>query len=244
MADTVIRLRNVKKIYRMGGESIKAVNNISLDFFRGEICCLLGTSGSGKSTLLNLISGLEKPTKGEIIMEKKHVERMNEDQLAKFRQQYIGFVFQSYNLLGTLTALENVMLPLVFHQVSKKERMERAMEMLRAVGLEERANHKPSELSGGQQQRVSIARAFVNNPQVVFADEPTGNLDTKTTYQMMDLMVGLAEKYKQTMIIVTHDLEISVYADRIIHLMDGRVDRVDQNKHKIRSSAELVQENQ
>ena len=239
MAEPIISLRQVKKIYRMGDEAIRAVNNVTLDFYRGEICCLLGTSGSGKSTLLNLISGLEKPTKGEIIMEKKHVERMNEDQLARFRQRYIGFVFQNYNLLGTLTALENVMLPLVFHRVAPKERVERAMEMLRAVGLEDRANHKPAELSGGQQQRVSIARAFVNNPQVVFADEPTGNLDTTTTYQMMDLMVGLAKKHHQTMIIVTHDLEISVYADRIIHLMDGKVDEIRQNDHKITNSKQL-----
>ena len=240
--EEIIKLKNVRKIYRMGDEKIAAVNNISLNFKKGEICCLLGTSGSGKSTLLNLISGLEKPTKGEIIIHNKHVERMNEDQLARFRQEYIGFVFQSYNLLGTLTALENVTLPLIFNKVPKKERKERALEMLTAVGLEDRANHKPSELSGGQQQRVSIARAFVNNPQVVFADEPTGNLDTKTTYLMMDLMMRLAEKNKQTMVIVTHDLEISVYADRIIHLMDGRVDSVKDNKNKITSSEELIKD--
>lgn len=242
MPEEIIKLKNVRKIYRMGDEKIAAVNNISLNFTKGEICCLLGTSGSGKSTLLNLISGLEKPTKGEIIIHSKHVERMNEDQLAKFRQKYIGFVFQSYNLLGTLTALENVTLPLIFNKVPKKERKERALEMLKAVGLEDRANHKPSELSGGQQQRVSIARAFVNNPQVVFADEPTGNLDTKTTYLMMDLMMRLAEKNKQTMVIVTHDLEISVYADRIIHLMDGRVDSIKENKNKITSSEQLIQD--
>ena len=158
------------------------------------------------------------------------MERMNEDQLAHFRQQYIGFVFQSYNLLPTLTALENVTLPLIFRNVPVQERNERAMEMLRAVGLESRANHKPSEMSGGQQQRVSIARAFINKPQVVFADEPTGNLDTKTTYEMMDLITGLAKENHQTLVIVTHDLELSEYADRIVVMMDGKIERIEERK--------------
>ncbi len=230
MAEKVIQIKNVKKVYRMGKEKIAAINNISLDISYGEICCLLGKSGSGKSTLLNLIAGLEKPTKGSIIFNRCHMERMNEDQLAKFRQQYVGFVFQSYNLLSTLTALENVTLPLIFRKVPPAERNKRAKEMLDAVGLSERANHKPSEMSGGQQQRVSIARAFINSPQVVFADEPTGNLDTKTTYEMMDLITGLAQKNKQTLVIVTHDLEISEYADRIIHLSDGKIEKIEQNK--------------
>ena len=232
MTEQVIKIKNVKKVYRMGKEKIAAINNVSLDISYGEICCLLGKSGSGKSTLLNLIAGLEKPTKGSIIFNKCHMERMNEDQLAKFRQQYVGFVFQSYNLLSTLTALENVTLPLIFRKVPPAERNKRAKEMLHAVGLSERANHKPSEMSGGQQQRVSIARAFINSPQVVFADEPTGNLDTKTTYEMMYLITGLAQKNKQTLVIVTHDLEISEYADRIIHLSDGKIEKIEQNQNK------------
>ena len=240
MSEDIIKLKNLKKIYRMGDEKIAAVNNISLNFEKGSVTCLLGKSGSGKSTLLNLISGLEKPTKGEIIIHGLHVERMNETQLAKFRQKYIGFVFQSYNLLGNLPALENVTLPLIFKRVGVKERKERAMEMLKAVGLEERASHKPSQLSGGQQQRVSIARAFVNNPEIVFADEPTGNLDTKTTYQMMDLMMGLCGKNKQTLIIVTHDMEISAYAQRIIHISDGKVEKIDVNDNIIKHSQELT----
>ena len=234
MAEQVIKIINVKKIYLMGNEKIHAINNISLDISYGEICCLLGKSGSGKSTLLNLIAGLEKPTKGNIIFNKCHMERMNEDQLAKFRQQYVGFVFQSYNLLSTLTALENVTLPLIFRKVPAAERNKRAMKMLEAVGLSERANHKPSEMSGGQQQRVSIARAFINSPQVVFADEPTGNLDTKTTYEMMDLITSLAQKNRQTLVIVTHDLEISEYADRIIHLSDGKIEKIEQNQNRKR----------
>ena len=212
----------------MGDEKIAAVNDVSLDFERGEISCLLGKSGSGKSTLLNLISGLEKPTKGEIIILGKHIERMDENQLASFRQKNIGFVFQSYNLLSTLTALENVMLPMVFVKTPLKERKLRAMEMLKKVGLENRANHKPNQLSGGQQQRVSIARAFINNPPIIFADEPTGNLDTKTTYEMMDLMTDMAKKNNQTLIIVTHDLEISEYAQRKIYIADGRVEKSEE----------------
>ncbi len=228
MGEKVIKLRHLKKIYRMGDEKIAAVNDVSLDFERGEISCLLGKSGSGKSTLLNLISGLEKPTKGEIIILGKHIERMNENQLASFRQKNIGFVFQSYNLLSTLTALENVMLPMVFVKTPLKERKLRAMAMLKKVGLENRANHKPNQLSGGQQQRVSIARAFINNPPIIFADEPTGNLDTKTTYEMMDLMTDMAKKNNQTLIIVTHDLEISEYAQRKIYIADGRVEKSEE----------------
>lgn len=228
MGKSVIIIKDVTKVYQMGKESIRAVNGISLRIRQGEVCCLLGKSGSGKSTLLNLIAGLEKPTSGQIIFNKKHIERMNEDQLADFRQKYVGFVFQSYNLLPTLTALENVTLPLIFKGVPVKERNERAMEMLKAVGLEERAHHKPSEMSGGQQQRVSIARAFINQPQVVFADEPTGNLDTKTTYEMMDLITGLAKEYHQTLVIVTHDLELSEYADRIVMLMDGKIEKIEE----------------
>lgn len=230
MGKSIIRIKDVKKLYRMGAETIAAVNGLSLSIRQGEVCCLLGKSGSGKSTLLNLIAGLEKPTSGQIIFNKKHIERMNEDQLAEFRQKYVGFVFQSYNLLPTLTALENVTLPLIFRGVPVQERNARAMEMLKAVGLEGRANHKPNEMSGGQQQRVSIARAFINSPQVVFADEPTGNLDTKTTYEMMDLITGLAKKNNQTLVIVTHDMELSEYADRLVVLMDGKIERIEEKQ--------------
>ena len=228
MEDIIIRIRDVKKIYQMGNEAIRAVDGVSLNIHQGEVCCLLGKSGSGKSTLLNLMAGLEKPTEGRIIFHKKHMERMDEDQLANFRREYVGFVFQSYNLLPTLTALENVALPLIFRGVSVKERNEKAMEMLEAVGLGNRAGHKPFEMSGGQQQRVSIARAFVNEPPVIFADEPTGNLDTKTTYEMMDLITGMAKKNNQTLIIVTHDLELAEYADRVVVLQDGKIERIEK----------------
>ena len=239
MEENIIRIRDVKKIYQMGTESIRAIDGVSLNIRQGEVCCLFGKSGSGKSTLLNLIAGLEKPTEGKILFHKKHIERMDEDQLANFRRQNVGFVFQSYNLLPTLTALENVTLPLIFKGVPVKERNERAMEMLKAVGLEERAKHKPFEMSGGQQQRVSIARAFVNEPPVVFADEPTGNLDTKTTYEMMDLITGMAKKNNQTLVIVTHDLELAEYADRIVVLQDGKIEKIQK---KLRGKGESVYE--
>ena len=212
----------------MGEERIIALDNISLDFFKGKVYCLLGTSGSGKSTLLNLIAGLEKPSSGSIFFKGKALEQLNETQLALYRQRYVGFVFQSYNLLPALTALENVTLPLIFRKASKKLRMQKAAEMLSAVGLSDRWRHKPNELSGGQQQRVSIARAFVNNPEVIFADEPTGNLDTKTTLEMMDLITGIARKYNQTLIIVTHDLEIATYCDQIIRLKDGIIESIEE----------------
>ena len=210
----------------MGDEKIIALDDVSLNFEKGKIYCLLGTSGSGKSTLLNMLAGLEKPTKGSIKFNNVQLEKLNEKKLAQFRQKYIGFVFQSYNLIPTLNALENVTLPLIFRKVPKHIRNKKAKLMLNAVGLSNRWKHKPSEMSGGQQQRVSIARAFVNNPQVVFADEPTGNLDTKTTYEMMDLITGIARENNLTLIIVTHDLEIACYADQVISIRDGNVDSI------------------
>ena len=214
----------------MGDEKVVALDDVSLIFEKGKVYCLFGTSGSGKSTLLNLLAGLEKPTKGSIIFRGKPLEQLSETQLALYRQRYIGFVFQSYNLLPTLSAIENVTLPLIFRKVPKRERLKTAKEMLKAVGLANRARHKPSELSGGQQQRVSMARAFVNNPQVVFADEPTGNLDTKTTYEMMDLITGLAKKNNQTLIIVSHDTEIAKYASQIIKIRDGNIESIEEVK--------------
>lgn len=226
-----IEIKGVRKVYRMGDEKVIALDNVSFTIEQGEFCCLLGTSGSGKSTLLNLMAGLEKPTKGEIKIKDRHVEKMSEKQLAVFRRNHVGFVFQSYNLLPTLTALENVSLPLIFMGISKAAREKKAVEMLKAVGLEKRLKHKPGQMSGGQQQRVSIARAFIAKPEIVFADEPTGNLDTKTTREVMDLITTMARKNKQTLIIVTHDVEIAEYADKIIHVRDGNIDKIDIVKH-------------
>jgi putative ABC transport system ATP-binding protein len=230
--DSHVVLTNVRKVYRMGEEKIIALNNISFSIAKGEFCCLLGTSGSGKSTLLNLMAGLEKPTRGDIQIKSFHLEKMNEKQLAKFRQQNVGFVFQSYNLLPTLTALENVSLPLTFKKIPKHIRDKKAKEMLEAVGLKERMKHKPNQMSGGQQQRVSIARAFIGSPEIVFADEPTGNLDTKTTKEVMDLITTMARKNNQTLIIVTHDMEIAQYADKIIHITDGDIDQIIERESR------------
>lgn len=220
---SIIRCENLRKIYRIGDEKVVALNNINLDILQGQICCIVGTSGSGKSTLLNQLAGLEKPTKGCVYIGKTNISTLNENQLATFRQRYLGFVFQSYNLLPTMTAMENVALPLEFKGYPKSKRNKIAMKMLENVGLKKRARHKPTEMSGGQQQRVGIARAFVSNPKVIFADEPTGNLDTKTTIDVMQTMVGFARKYNETLIIVTHDPELADYADRVITLIDGNI---------------------
>ena len=223
---SLIELKGVRKVYRVGNEKVVALQNIDLTIQKGEICCLLGTSGSGKSTLLNLLAGLEKPSRGEIIIKDIHIEKLNEQRLVLFRQKYIGFVFQSYNLLPGLTALENVGLPLTFKGIPRKLRDKKAQQMLKAVGLTSHNNRKPSQMSGGQQQRVGIARAFVGNPQIIFADEPTGNLDSKTTIDVMNLITEMARKNSQTLIIVTHDISIAKYADKVIHILDGNIEKV------------------
>ena len=228
--ERVIEIRGVRKIYRMGQEKIYAVDDVSFEILRGEFCCLLGTSGSGKSTLLNLMAGIEKATRGEIIIKGQNIRRMSENGLARFRQKYLGFVFQSYNLMGSMNALENVEFPLVFKRIRPKKRREMATRMLKQVGLGSRLNHKPKEMSGGQQQRVGIARAFVANPEIVFADEPTGNLDTKTAMEVMDLIHGLARRNRQTIVMVTHDPRLAEYADKIIHILDGKIQSVEVKK--------------
>ncbi|MEG0978653.1 MAG: ABC transporter ATP-binding protein [Oscillospiraceae bacterium] len=220
----LIEITNLRKVYKIGEEKIVALDDINLSIAKGEICCILGTSGSGKSTLLNMIAGLEKPSRGNILIGKNNIAKMDEKQLVKFRQKHIGFVFQSYNLLNMFTAVENVASPLVFRGIDKNVRLARSKKMLNDVGLADRINHKPNEMSGGQQQRVGIARAFVTNPTLVFADEPTGNLDSKTTQEVMELIVTLARENNLTVIIVTHDPNIAIYADRIVHIIDGNID--------------------
>lgn len=228
----IIEVKNVRKIYRMGAEKIYAVDDVSFDIYEGEFCCLLGTSGSGKSTLLNLMAGIEKLSSGEILMKNTPIHKMNETKLARFRQKYLGFVFQSYNLIGTMTALENVELPLVFKRVPRKKRHNMAKEMLIKVGLKNRLHHKPKEMSGGQQQRVGIARAFVARPSIVFADEPTGNLDTRTTMEVMELIRQIAKDNNQTIVMVTHDRRLAEFADRIIHILDGKVQNIEVREEK------------
>ena len=237
--DPLIRIRNLYRVYHMGEEKVYALRGINLDIQKEEILCLLGTSGSGKSTLLNMMAGLDRPSKGEIIINNKiHMEKLSEEKLTKFRQLNVGFVFQSYNLIPTLTATENVSLGLIFKGVKKQEREEKARAILERVGLGNRLDHKPSEMSGGQQQRVSIARAFVDAPPILFADEPTGNLDTNTSVEIMEMMCDLAKEHKQTLIIVTHDLETAVYANRIVELRDGKIVR-DETQQIIEKAREL-----
>ncbi len=231
----MIEVKNLTKIYKMGDEKIVAVDNVSFDVPEGEFCCLIGTSGSGKSTILNLLAGIEKATSGEILLRGKNITKMSESKLAYFRQSSLGFVFQSYNLIGTMTALENVELPLVFKRTKRKMRQRLAKEMLIKVGLEKRMRHKPSEMSGGQQQRVGIARAFVAKPKIIFADEPTGNLDTKTTVEVMALIQQMAKENHQTIVMVTHDPSLTGYADRVIRISDGRIVETKINNQETES---------
>lgn len=217
----IIYVKNVRKVYRMGDEEVVALKRINLRIYKGEVCCIFGTSGSGKSTLLNQLAGMEKPTKGQVFIRGKKISDMNEEELAAFRQEHMSFIFQSYNLLPSMTAVENVAMPLMFKGMDRKKREAMAEEMLKRVGLSHRLHHYPSQMSGGQQQRAGIARAFVSRPEVVFADEPTGNLDTKTTAEIMDMVMGFARRFNQTIILVTHDPGMSRYADRIVTLVDG-----------------------
>lgn len=219
----IVQVRHLSKIYKMGEESVTALDDVSLDISKGEVCCIFGPSGSGKSTLLNQLAGLEKPSRGAVKIAGHIVSKMDENQLAGFRQKYTGFIFQSYNLLNSLNALENTALPLEFAGVEESIRNKKALSMLKRVGLAKRKKHYPSQMSGGQQQRVGIARAFVNKPEVVFADEPTGNLDSKSSKEIMEMMVLFAREYNQTIIVVSHDQDMAKYADHIITLKDGKI---------------------
>lgn len=223
-----IRLRDIKKIYKMGGQELAALNGINLDIKRGEFAALMGPSGSGKSTLMNILGCLDRPTVGSYELEGKEVAHLSDDELAVMRNKHIGFVFQNFNLLSRISSLENVALPLVYAGVGASERRKRAQEVLEAVGLEDRAGHLPNELSGGQRQRVAIARALVNNPEIIMADEPTGNLDTKSTKEIMEIFQEMHGRGK-TIILVTHEPEIAVCANRQLLVRDGVITR-DEGK--------------
>lgn len=220
---SIIKVQNLRKVYRVGKEKVVALDDICLEIGEGEMCCIVGASGSGKSTLLNQLAGLEKPTKGRVLIGKHDISAMTEDELADFRQQHLGFIFQSYNLLPSMTAAENVALPLMFKGMGKKQREKLARKELKKMGLLSRANHKPTEMSGGQQQRVGIARAFVAKPKVIFADEPTGNLDSMTSRQVLYSMLEMAKSYGITFVMVTHEKELAYCGDRIVTIKDGRV---------------------
>lgn len=219
----IIHLENIRKSYYLGKNELQVLKGISLDIYKNEYVALMGPSGSGKSTLMNLLGCLDTASGGKYILNGKDVSRMPDNDLAEVRNKEIGFVFQQFNLLPRLTAAENVALPLVYSGVGKKERTERAMEVLKTVKLDDRSHHKPNELSGGQAQRVAIARALINNPSIILADEPTGNLDSKTSYEIMDIM-GKIHTSGNTVILVTHEEDISMYAHRIIRLRDGVIE--------------------
>jgi len=220
----IVETQDLTKVYRMGKVDIRALNDVNLEVFRGDMICLYGPSGSGKSTLLNLIGGLDRPTSGRVVVDGVDLTGLGSNGLAEFRLRKVGFIFQQYNLVPTLTALENVELPMVFSKVPKSKRRQRAVEMLASVKMDNRLNHKPDELSGGQQQRVAIARALVNQPSIVLADEPTGAIDTATIHMLMDIIREL-NKRGQTFIIVTHDLLVAQACKRSIILRDGTIER-------------------
>ena len=228
--ETVINLDKIVKNYYIGSIVVEALRSVDIDIKTNEYVAIMGPSGSGKSTLMNLVGALDTPTSGSYVLNGTDVSKMDDDRLAEIRNQEIGFIFQTFNLLPRYTALENVMLPLVYAGIGKSERVEMATKTLTEVGLADRMDHKPNELSGGQRQRVAVARALVNNPSIILADEPTGNLDSKTSIDIMKLFGEIHNK-GNTIILVTHEEDIARYAHRIIRLIDGMIDRIEINEN-------------
>jgi putative ABC transport system ATP-binding protein len=237
----IIETKDIQKIYRMGMEEVKALKSVSISVNKGEYVAFMGPSGSGKSTLMNIIGCLDTPTAGNYILNEKDVSDMTENELAEIRNKEIGFVFQTFNLLPRASCLDNVALPLIYAGYGKEERSEKAFETLKSVGLGDRVHHKPNELSGGQRQRVAIARALVNDPSIILADEPTGNLDSKTSYDIMGLFHELHQK-GNTIIMVTHEDDIAHYAHRIVRLRDGLVESDTVNPNPTRGREVAVSE--
>lgn len=229
----VIEVRDLYKLYRVGDEIVRALDGVNFDICEGEFCAIVGTSGSGKSTLLNMLAGLEKPTKGSVVIAGQHIETLNEDQLVRFRRDNVGFIFQSFHLLGTMNAVENVALPLSFRGIPRDIRLKKADKMLDLVNLKKHKKHLPNQMSGGQQQRVGVARALVVDPKIIFADEPTGNLDSHTSEGVMELMQKVVREQKKTLVMVTHDEHLANYADRIFHIRDGKILKIEENREKI-----------
>ena len=214
----------------MGDEVVRALDGVGFEIFQGEFCAIVGTSGSGKSTLLNMLAGLEKPTKGSVVIAGQHIENLTEEQLVRFRRDHVGFIFQSFHLLGTMNAVENVALPLSFRGVPRDVRMRKADKMLDLVKLKKHKKHLPNQMSGGQQQRVGVARALVVDPKIIFADEPTGNLDSHTSEEVMRLMQQVVREQNKTLVMVTHDAHLATYADRVFHIRDGKILKIEDNR--------------
>ncbi len=223
MAKPIIKLENVWRTYQLGKTEVHALRGLSLEIFPGSFVTIMGSSGSGKSTLLNMIGCLDFPTRGKVYLKGKNISEMPENQLSQFRGKTLGFVFQDFNLLPNLTAAENVMLPMIFQGVSLIERKKKAENLLERIGLKQRMSHQPSELSGGERQRVALARAFANDPEVIIADEPTGNLDSVTGKMIMENLKDFHKKEGKTMVIVTHDPKIAEYAEKIVNIKDGQI---------------------
>ena len=223
MEKVVIELQNVKKIYKMDGIETHALRGIDLKIKKNEFVAIMGPSGSGKSTLLHMVGALDKPTYGKILLDNVNISKLKESDLARLRGKKIGFIFQFFNLHPTLSALENVELPMMIAEIDKIKRRKKALELLKAVGLEKRADHLPSQLSGGEHQRVAIARALANDPEIILADEPTGNLDTKTEAEIMKFLMKLQKEKQMTVAVITHEKEIADYAERIINIVDGKI---------------------
>lgn len=229
MNDPILSIQHLRRDFKMGDETVHALRGVSFDVYSGEFLTIMGTSGSGKSTMLNILGCMDKPTSGEYILDGNHIEKLKSDALARIRSRKLGFVFQSYNLLARTTAIENVELPLLYNsKISASERHDRAVEALKRVGLESRMNHLPNQLSGGQQQRVAIARALVNDPVILLADEATGNLDTRTSYEIMEIFQELNSRGK-TIVFVTHEPDIATFSSRTIVLRDGQIKRDTPN---------------
>ena len=237
---SVIRVRNLYKLYHLGEETVRALDGVDFEIQKGEFCAIVGTSGSGKSTLLNMLAGLEKPTKGEVVISGCHLERMNEEQLVSFRRRRVGFIFQAYQLIASMDAEENVALPLSFRGMKKRERTLRARRMLDRVMLGKYRKHFPNQMSGGQQQRVGVARALVSDPEIIFADEPTGNLDSRTSREIMSLMQKVVREQGCTLVMVTHDPQLASWADRIIKVMDGKIVSIEVKKKESTEDEEMV----
>lgn len=223
MKKPIIKLKDVWKVYQMGKVEVPALRGLNMEIFPGDLVAVIGSSGSGKSTCMNMVGCLDVPTKGQVLLDGKDISRMDESDLAEVRGKKIGFVFQQFNLFSTLSALDNVIFPTVFQNVSSEKRRERAEELLKMVGLGERMMHKPNEMSGGEQQRVAVARALVNDPEIILADEPTGNLDSATGKKVVEMLVKLNKEEGKTIIIVTHDANVAKVGKKIFRLLDGQI---------------------
>lgn len=238
--EPIIVAKDLKKTYRTANVRIHALNGVDVRILKGEHCAVLGTSGSGKSTLLSLLAGLEPPTSGRIYICRQPIHKMSERELVDFRLRHIGFVFQAFNLIPSMTAVENTALPLMFKGVPKSVREKRAARLLKAMGLSQQLKNRPAEMSGGQQQRVSIARAIIAKPEIIFADEPTGNLDSATSTQIMDLITDVAKRRGATLVYVTHDEQKTEYADQVIHVLDGRIADTNVNVPRLEQAVDAA----